>query len=319
MATFLLICAVLAALWLLAPKEPVKTDVTFDSRALENGIEAYLQAEEAGVDDIREGAQKQVIWAGAPEAKTNIALVYIHGFSATLQETRPLSDQVARALGANLFLTRMAGHGRGSAAMAEPRVSDWMADLAEAIAIARQIGDKVVLIGNSTGSSLIALALREEMGQGVDATVLIAPNFRIKSKAAALLSWPFARLWGPYVAGKTHQFEPRSADHEKYWTTSYPMQALIPMAAAARAARLLDHRALRTPALFLFSDLDEVVDQRETRKVQARWGGDSTLMPVTPGPADDPAHHVIAGDVLSPGMTDPLAKEITNWIKERGL
>ncbi|MDD4273595.1 MAG: hypothetical protein PHG14_07705 [Desulfobacter postgatei] len=38
--------------------------------------------------------------------------VYIHGFSATRKETAPLSDLVAKTLNANLFYTRLSGHGR---------------------------------------------------------------------------------------------------------------------------------------------------------------------------------------------------------------
>ncbi|WP_255471179.1 hypothetical protein [Paracoccus sp. M683] len=33
------------------------------------------------------------------------------------------------------------------------------------------------------------------------------------------------------------------------------------------------------------------------------------------GPGDDPAGHVIAGEVLSPGMTTQVADILTDWIR----
>ena len=57
-------------------------------------------------------------------------------------------------LGANLFYTRLTGHGQDGAAMAEGSVNAWINDYAEAMAIGRAIGDKVVVIGTSTGASL---------------------------------------------------------------------------------------------------------------------------------------------------------------------
>ena len=70
--------------------------------------------------DIRPGLQKEIVWANpATKTKTPLAIVYIHGFSASKGEVRPLPDKVASALGANLFFTRLTGHGEDGAAMAE--------------------------------------------------------------------------------------------------------------------------------------------------------------------------------------------------------
>ena len=93
--------------------------------------------------DIRPGLQKEIVWADpATKAKTPLAIVYIHGFSASKGEVRPLPDKVAAALGANLFYTRLTGHGQDGAAMANGSVNAWINDYAEAIAIGRAIGDR---------------------------------------------------------------------------------------------------------------------------------------------------------------------------------
>ena len=62
----------------------------------------------------------------ADRRQTELALVYLHGFSASRQETAPLSEDLARQLGANLFVTRLSGHGRSPQAMGEPSVRDWL-------------------------------------------------------------------------------------------------------------------------------------------------------------------------------------------------
>ena len=290
----------------------------FDQSLLAGGVSGYLARTEAAFPDIPPEIRKQVIWAGAPEARTPLALVYVHGFSATAQEIRPLPDLVAARLDANLVLTRLAGHGRGGAAMTEGSVARWMADMAEALAIGRAVGDRVVLIGTSTGATLSVLALHEAMGREVAGIAMISPNFRVRAKAAALLSWPSARWWLPLVAGRERRFEPTSEAHGRFWTTRYPTAALFPMAEAVRAARKLPHAALHVPALVLFDPRDRVVDHAATRAVMARWGGPVMLHPVSVGPGDDPDFHVIAGDILSPSMTGPVADRIAAWVQGLG-
>ena len=90
----------------------------------------------------------------ASERKTPYSVVYLHGFSATRQETAPLAECVADSLGANLFETRLAGHGREREPLADVRAEDWLHDAAEALAIAARLGERVIVIGTSTGATL---------------------------------------------------------------------------------------------------------------------------------------------------------------------
>jgi hypothetical protein len=132
------------AMWLFGPYEDVSFDAAYDESQLDGGVDAYLEAREAQVLNIRDNSEKRVIWAGAVEVKTPVAVVYMHGFSASSQEIRPVPDDVAAALGANLIYTRFQGHGRDNDAMSESTVKGWMADTVEALAIARRVGGKGV-------------------------------------------------------------------------------------------------------------------------------------------------------------------------------
>ena len=133
----------------------VDIDETITVMDLPTDIDAYIQGTESRISDIRSGTEKQLIWAN-PEspAKTPYSLVYLHGFSASRQEIAPVSDKVAKALGANLYYARLTGHGRSSEAMAGITVNALLNDAVEALHIGAAIGDKVILIGTSTGASI---------------------------------------------------------------------------------------------------------------------------------------------------------------------
>ena len=193
------VIALLALAFLLGPRVKVDTTVRFDAAAIGADPDAYLAREEAKVHNIRPGLQKEIVWADPKtKAKTPLAIVYIHGFSASKGEVRPLPDSVAAALGANLFYTRLTGHGQDSAAMADGSVNAWINDYAEAIAIGRAIGDKVVVIGTSTGASLATFAVsRPELSQDVATIVAISPNYGLQAAGSDLLTLP----WGGQLAG----------------------------------------------------------------------------------------------------------------------
>lgn len=316
---FYIVLALLLGLilvWLMGPREPANTQVRFDPAAMGDDLEAYLAAGEARFDDIEQGQQKEILWAyPKSKAKTPLSLVYLHGFSASRGETYPLTDLAATQLDANVFYTRLAGHGRQSDAMAEPTVQDWMDDTAEAIAIGKQIGEKTVLITTSTGGTLAALAAFDpQLRDQIDAIVFIAPNFKIASSASVVLTFPFARQFVPIIVGAERSFEPVNELHAQFWTERYPSTALLPMAAAVKRANTLLYERVDIPALFVFADDDTVVDHQRTRQIFERWGGSKKL--ITVDDSDDPYKHVIAGDALSPSTTQRLADEIAAWVKQ---
>ena len=313
--------AVGLGLWAFGPYEPVPLKAEFDPARLEAGVSDYLQGQEARFDDITPGVEKRVVWRpGHEERRTPVSILYVHGFSATSEEIRPVPDLVAEALDANLVYTRLRGHGRGGAAMAEAGVGDWMADLAEGLAVARAVGERVAVIATSTGATLAAVALQDpQMSEDVAAAVLVSPNFGINDPAAVLLTLPAARHWVPLVAGRDHAFTPQNDGQARFWTTGYPTVALVPMAALVRRAARLDYSGVRVPVLFWLSDDDGVVRPDISREIAARWGGGARVQAVRPGPGDDPNAHVIAGDILSPDQTKAAALGMVDWLHAQGL
>lgn len=285
-------------------------------------LETWLATREAAVGGVRAGCAKQVVWADGPN-KAPVSIVYIHGFSATAAEVRPLPDMVAEGLGANIFFTRLTGHGQDGAAMGRARLPHWEADVEEALAIGASMGDEVIVMGCSTGCTLLTSALARgakganvKNGAQIKGIVHLSPNFGLRNWfAQTLLQMPGVRKWGPLLAGRERAFDPISTEHTAYWTVKYDTQAVFTMADAVRAAIASPIETIQTPAYFAFGETDKVVSPSKTRSAMARWAGPVQVDILEQGPKDDAMGHVMAGDVFSPQQTAPLAGRIIAWAK----
>lgn len=308
----------LAALWLLAPREGMGTRGTFDASVLGDDPEIWLGVGEQRFSDIRPGAAKRILWAGEKGVKTPLAIVYVHGFAASAEEIRPVPDEVARALGANLFYTRLSGQGRAPEAMAGVEAGEWLGDMAEAMAIGRRLGQRVIVIGTSMGGALGALAATDpDLSQDLAGVVLISPAFDLHAPVSTLMNAPFPRLWAGLVFGRERSIAPLNSDHARYWATNWPTAALFPLGALMREARAQDYSKAMMPLLVFYSLQDAVIDPDAISPVVTAWGGSVQIDERQMQAGDDPFAHVIAGDILSPGQTEAVTATIIAWA--RGL
>ena len=283
-------------------------------------VEALIAANETKAGTLREGLGKQIVWADpTTRQKTPISVIYVHGFSASPAEVRPLPDLVAKRLGANLFFTRLAGHGLTDPdALGQVTLEDWTGDIAEALAVGRLLGDRVVVISTSTGASLVTWALaRPALEETIAASVFLSPNYGVQAAGSFLLTGPFGPQIARLLLGARRGFEPISPLNAHNWTTDYPVEALIPMAQSVRLATHTPVEDIRIPALFIQSANDKVVRPDRTAEVAARWGGPHAL--IDPGPTGDANNHVIAGDTYSPDTTEPIATLILDWLSQQGI
>ncbi len=303
------------------PREPVDLNPRFDPRRFGEGVQVYLESIEAGYDDIVPGVKKRVEWQdGYYERRTPYSVLYVHGFSASSEEIRPVPDRIAEVLGANLVYTRLQGHGREGAALAEATASGWMEDMAEGLAVARAVGDQVIVISTSTGGTLAAAAaLDAELSKEVAAMVFVSPNFGVNAIAAWVPTLPWARVWLPLLMGPERDVSGPIPEKNKYWTVVYPWEAVVPMSVLVDTVYALDFSGAQVPALFWFSQDDQVVRPDRTHKVSEAWGGPATVRMVTMGPGDDPASHVVAGRLMSPGQTNGAVSGILEWLATQGV
>lgn len=302
---------VLAGLLLTPPAlddEPAMPEIPVD-------VGAWLVVEERAVADrygLVAGTEKRVRWQTAGE-RTRHAVVYLHGFSASRAEAAPLPARVADVLGANLYETRLKGHGHLAQPMHDTAAEDWLADALEAIAIGRAIGDEVILIGTSTGATLaLALGNHPAMDE-VRALVLMSPNLAPRDPNARWATRPFGPLIARAVVGETRSFEPHNALQARYWTTRYPT------AAAIETMRLVDRVQSRlpmavTPALLVMvSPQDGVVSPQAARDAFAAIDAPRKSL-VEYRNSGDPSRHVLAGNILSPDTTDEVAEIILEFL-----
>ena len=94
-----------------------------------NSLDQLIESRENEIQNIRLDTEKKIIWANKNNRKTKTSLVFIHGFSATRFELSPVIEILGKELQANIFFTRLKGHGQDGKALGEATFDDWMIDI----------------------------------------------------------------------------------------------------------------------------------------------------------------------------------------------
>ena len=290
------------------------TPVPQDSASLER----WLATSEAQLGDVTPGAEKTIRWAHPDRRRTPLALVYLHGYSATRQEVDPLCDELASALGANVYYTRLAGHGRNPSTMGDVNGNDWLQDSRDALVIGKAIGERVVVIGTSTGGTLaLWLALQQE-SEALAAQVLSSPNLGPRERSAELLAGPWGAQLLRALIGDEYRWQPANELHARYWSWRYPSRALLPMMAVVREVRDAPLANIRIPTLVIYSPADRVVDPQQILNAHGRLGAAIKPLVAIENSAD-PSSHVLAGRILAPQDTARVRQAILNFFEDLQL
>nr|WP_315465086.1 alpha/beta hydrolase [uncultured Rhodoferax sp.] len=275
-------------------------------------LDAWLNAQEAKIKDIKPGNAKGIVWAGEAGQRTPWSVVYIHGFSASRLETAPLTEQVAKALGANVFYTRLSGHGLPGAAMGDVSVQDWLADADEALRIGQQLGDKVLLISCSTGSTLATWLGTHDRNAQVAGHVFVSPNFGPKDSRADLINGPWGRQIAFGLLGEERSWVPTNEAEANAWSSRYPTRALFPMMALVKGVREGALERFNAPVLVFYSAADETVEPEQTKAAIARFSSKTKEL-VKVDYSESKGQHVLAGAIKAPNAVAPMAKTIIEW------
>src|ERR1043166_5667676 len=93
--------------------------------------------------------EARIIWANdSSRQKTDYAIVYLHGFSASQKEGDPVHKNIAKEFGCNLYLSRLAEHGIDTADQLVNLTADnYWESAKQALAIGKQLGNKIILMG----------------------------------------------------------------------------------------------------------------------------------------------------------------------------
>lgn len=114
--------------------------------------------------------------ARATEGRSEVAFLFVHGFGATRGEGEYVVDAIAQDWSANVYYARLPGHGQDKQAHAAATAEEWLAASAEALGVANALGDRVVVVGASTGSA-IATWLAATYPDRVHALILTSPFY----------------------------------------------------------------------------------------------------------------------------------------------
>lgn len=191
-----------------------------------SALEAYISLQE-GKHKIKPDNEARIIWADSAKQKTEYAVVYLHGFSASQMEGDPIHRRFARQFGCNLFLSRLADHGVDTTETLLQFTADRFWESAkEALAIGKAIGDKVILMSTSTGGT-VALMLAAEYPKDILALINMSPNIAINDPAAFLVNDPWGLQIARAVMGGNYREWVTSEDRAKYWNSKYRLESVV--------------------------------------------------------------------------------------------
>ncbi|PHN05438.1 alpha/beta hydrolase [Flavilitoribacter nigricans] len=228
---FMIIGLVLLALMILFAlgPSPDKPSLRIDLPEVSNdlgALETSIRDAERQVTGLKPDNESRIFWRDSIPQKTPYSIVYLHGFTASWAEGEPIHREFARRYGCNLYIPRLYAHGLSDKdAMLTFDSDSLLASAAAALAVGKQIGEKVILMSTSTGGTLsLMLAAKFPEIAGI---IAYSPNIAIANSAAFLLNGP----WGLNIAQMVYEGEYRTYDapenYKKYWSTTYRLEALV--------------------------------------------------------------------------------------------
>jgi esterase/lipase len=233
-----------------------------------SALEEYIANQEAK-HKLKPDNEARITWfRDSARQKTEYAIVYLHGFSASQEEGDPLHYELSQKFGCNLYLSRLAAHGIDTT---EP-LRGFTADVAwnsakEAYAIGKQLGNKVILLSTSTGGSL-ALKLAAEYPD-IAGLILLSPNIAINDPNAWLLNNHWGLQIAQLVEGKYRKAKDTTAIYAQYWNNRYMTSSLVQLEELLETTmKESTFRKVTQPVLLLYYYKDEK-NQDKVVKVSA--------------------------------------------------
>jgi pimeloyl-ACP methyl ester carboxylesterase len=220
-------------------------------------LEALIAARESQ-HRLKPDNEARIVWADSTKKKTEYAVVYLHGFSASQMEGDPVHRRFAKAFGSNLYLARLADHGIDSTeALLNFTADRFWESAKEALSIGKAIGDKVILVTTSTGGT-VGLMLAAEYPNDVHAMINMSPNISINDPAAFLLNDPWGLQIARNVLGSKYREWVADPERAKYWNSKYRIEALVELQELVESSMTKEtFERVKQPCLTLYYYKDE--------------------------------------------------------------
>jgi len=269
---------------------------------------------------IKADNEARVVWANdSVHTKTPYAIVYLHGFSASQEEGNPVHRNLAKQFGANLYLSRLSGHGIDTSdALLNMTATSLWETAKEAYAIGKQLGDKVILMGTSTGGTL-ALQLAAAYPD-IAGLILLSPNIAINDPNAWITNNP----WGLQIArlvkgGKLNIIPNKTDEYKKYWNQTYRLEAVTELQELLETTMNKNtFEKIHQPLLTLYyykneKEQDPVVKVSEMKKMFEEVSTPAGLKRMIPIP--NAGSHVLGSPIQSKDIIT-VEKEAATFLRE---
>ena len=318
---FLIVILLLLIIYFLGPKPstPVYSLALPKVPATSNLLENYINTQE-GQHKLKPDNEARIVWANdSLKQKTEYAIVYLHGFSASQEEGNPVHRNIAKKFGCNLYLSRLSQHGVDTTDALYNMTPDNLWESAkQAYAIGKQLGNKVILMGTSTGATL-ALQLAAAYPE-ISELVLYSPNIAINDPNAWLLNNPWGLQIARLVKGSKLNTEgSNTPEYNKYWHHQYRLEATVQLEELLETTMKAETFAkIKQPTLSLYYYKDEqhqdkVVKVDAMKEMMAELGTSSEFKKMVPIP--EAGNHVLASPIQSKDIVS-VEKETIAFMKK---
>ena len=219
-----------------------------------------------------------------------------------------------------MYLSRLAEHGIDTTEQLMNLTADnYWQSAQQALAIGKQIGNKVILMGTSTGGSQ-AIQLAANYPNDVAAIILYSPNIAINDPNA----WILNNNWGLQIArlvkhGNYNVPEDTRAIYKQYWNTPYRLEATVALEEMLETTmNTATFNKVKQPALLLYYYKDEqhqdaVVKVSAMKKMFMELGTPNNLKRAIPLP--NTGNHVISSYIKSNDIIS-VEKETKSFLEE---
>jgi len=222
-----------------------------------SSLEQYIHTKEAQHKIKTDNEARIIWWNDSLKTKTEYAVVYLHGFSASQEEGDPVHYQFAQKFGCNLYLSRLYAHGIDTTEPLGNFTAEEVWNSAkEAYAIGKQLGNKVIIMATSTGGTL-ALKLAAEYPE-ISGLILLSPNIAINDPNAWLLNNHWGLQIAKMVKGKYIKAKDTTAIYAQYWNNKYCIQSTVQLEELLESTmKESTFKKVKQPVLVLFYYKDE--------------------------------------------------------------
>ncbi len=174
---------------------------TYVPKKLPEHFEDYYRQklEESARAGVRPGNEEKLLRVSP--GKTPVAILYIHGFTASRAEGEAVMDAVARRAGANIYYLRLTGHGIDKEALARCTYRDFLDSATDAMFMMPMLGKRVVIAGTSMGGT-IATWLAANYPDTVNGIILCSPFFESADPTGRLFEFPGGLQFVEMLMGK---------------------------------------------------------------------------------------------------------------------